>query len=363
MSVLTWLGIGLCLSQSAAFSGLNLAVFSPSRLWLETAARSGDLRARRVLDLRRDANFTLATILIGNVAVNVLLTLLADSLLTGLAAFLFSTVVITLLGEIVPQAYLSRHALQMVAWLSPMLRAYQVLLWPVTKPLGLMLDSWVGPEGILWFREAELGDVLRYHALEATSDVSELEATGAINFLALDDLPAGLEGEPISPASILSLPFAHGRPAFPAFEASATDPFLETLQASGKKWVVLTDQAHEPRLVLNVDAFLREVLFSGAARSPAEHCHRPLVVRDEGEPLGHVLGQLTVQPERPDDDVVDHDLILVWTPTLRRIITGADILGRLLRGIARVTPAEGPAGRRRRASATRTGGPAGRPGT
>jgi len=341
MTVLTWLGIVLCLSQSAVFSGLNLAVFSPSRLWLETSARSGDERARRVLDLRRDANSTLSTILIGNVAVNVLLTLLADSMLTGVAAFLFSTVVITLLGEIAPQAYLSRHALRMASLLSPMLRAYQLLLWPVARPLGWILDHWVGKEGILWFREAELGDVLRYHAREATSDVSELEATGAINFLALDDLPSGLEGEPISPASILSLPFDSDRPRFPAFTPSAADPFLKQLEASGKKWVIVIDQHSEPRLVLNADAFLRDVLLSGIASDPSHRCHRPLVVRDANQPLGRVLGDLTVHSERPDDDVVDQDLILVWTPQHRRIITGADILGRLLRGIARVTPAGG----------------------
>jgi hypothetical protein len=34
-----------------------------------------------------------------------------------------------------------------------------------------------------------------------------------------------------------------------------------------------------------------------------------------------------------EDDVIDDDLILVWGGQ-RRIITGADLLGRLLRGIA-----------------------------
>ncbi|HMP59398.1 MAG TPA: CNNM domain-containing protein, partial [Gemmatales bacterium] len=101
---LTWLGVALCLSQSALFSGLNLAVFSLSRLRLESAAAAGDLAAGRVLLLRRNANLTLVTILWGNVAINVLVALLAESLMTGLVAFLFSTVVITFVGEILPQA-------------------------------------------------------------------------------------------------------------------------------------------------------------------------------------------------------------------------------------------------------------------
>lgn len=84
-----WLGIVLCLSQSAMLSGLNLAVFSISRLRLEAAAKGGDADAQAVLALREDANYTLATILWANVGVNVLLTLLADSVLAGVAAFAF----------------------------------------------------------------------------------------------------------------------------------------------------------------------------------------------------------------------------------------------------------------------------------
>jgi len=48
--------------------------------------------------------------------------------------------------------------------------------------------------------------------------------------------------------------------------------------------------------------------------------------------LGDVIGHLKVVPERPDDDVIDNDLILVWG-SQRRIITGPDLLVRLLRGI------------------------------
>jgi hypothetical protein len=39
-----------------------------------------------------------------------------------------------------------------------------------------------------------------------------------------------------------------------------------------------------------------------------------------------------MKPEHPEDDVIDHDLILAWG-TQKRIIAGADLLGRLLREI------------------------------
>jgi hypothetical protein len=50
-------------------------------------------------------------------------------------------------------------------------------------------------------------------------------------------------------------------------------------------------------------------------------------------PLGGVIGRMTVKPKHPEDDVIDDDLILVWGGQ-RRIITEADLLGWLLRGIA-----------------------------
>lgn len=334
----TWLGIAFCLSQSAMFSGMNLAVFSLSRLRLETAAANGDRRSEKVLAMRRNANFVLATILWGNVAINVLLTMLADSVLTGVSAFFFSTVVITLAGEIAPQAYFSRNAVRMASLLFWPLRFYQLLLFPFSWTTGKVLDAWVGPEGIPWLREHELRQLLQHHATDAQSEISHIEATGAINFLALDDLPVGREGEVLDPRSVIQLPFKDGKPMFPDFEQVPSDPFLIDLAASGKKWVVLVDETQEPRLVTSAPAFLRSALFGGEAFDPIVLCHRPLIVRDSDRPIGMLLNQLTVRPERPEDDVIDEDVILVWVESEKRIITGSDLLGRLLRRIAQSRP-------------------------
>ena len=158
MSLSIWIGIVFCVSQSAIFSGLNLAFFSLTRLRLEVEVESGNKAALRVLKMRRDSNFLLTTILWGNVGINVLLTLLSESVLAGVAAFFFSTFVITLLGEIFPQAYFSRNALRMASLLAPLLRFYQVLLYPLAKPLARLLDSWLGSEGVQYFREHHLRD-------------------------------------------------------------------------------------------------------------------------------------------------------------------------------------------------------------
>lgn len=331
-----WVGIALCLSQSATLSGLNLAVFSLSRLRLEAAAEAGDTDAAAVLALRHDANYTLAAILWANVAVNVLLTLLAESVLAGVAAFLFSTVVITFAGEIFPQAYFTRHALAVAARLAPLLRLYRLVLWPVAKPVGMLLDRAVGREAIPWFREEELTTVLAHHARAGESEVGHVEATGAINFLALDDLPVGHEGEPLIPDSIVRLPFVDGAPVFPTIRRDLADGFLRQIAGVRRKWIVVTDEAGEPRRVFSAPAFIEAALFSGEPFAPRSLCHVPLVVRDPTVPLGHLLGRFTVEPEKPGDDVIDIDVIVLWTETERRIVTGSDILGRLLRRIARV---------------------------
>ena len=74
VDVLVWVGILFCISQSAMFSGLNLALRGISRLHLEVDASTGNKSAIKILALRKDFNFLLATILWGNVGINVLLT-------------------------------------------------------------------------------------------------------------------------------------------------------------------------------------------------------------------------------------------------------------------------------------------------
>jgi len=178
----------------------------------------------RVLDLRKDSNFTLCTIIWGNVVTNVLLTLLSDSVLAGLGAFVFSTIVITIFGEIVPQAYFSRHALRMASRLKPLLNVYEALLFPVAKPTAALLNWWLGREGITLLREQDFRALLARHGETEGAEVSKLEAIGALNFLDLDDIPVQKEGELIDPLSIVTLPTINQRPALPKFECEPTDP-------------------------------------------------------------------------------------------------------------------------------------------
>lgn len=314
------------------FSGLNLAFFSVSKLRIEVERRKGNRAAIKVLKLRNDSNFLLTTILWGNVGINVLLTLLSNQILAGVAAFLFSTIFITVCGEILPQAYFARNALRLAGFLSPVLRMYQFLLFPVAKPTSMMLDMWLGREGIQFYRERDLRELIRLHMTDSTTDINTVEAIGAMNFLKLDDLAVSEEGEALDPLSIIDLPQQEEELVFPLYSCRPDDAFLRSIEKSGKKWVIFTNKQGEPFYVLDSDSFLREVFFTGTPLNPLHFCHRPILISDPNTLLEDAIPQLKVAPERTEDDVVDRDVILIWGNE-KKVITGADILGRLLRGI------------------------------
>ncbi|MDD2440094.1 MAG: CNNM domain-containing protein [Methanosarcinaceae archaeon] len=329
--IIIWILIAFCLLQSGIFSGLTIGIFSLGRLRLEIEAEAKNRDAIKVLNLRKDSNFLLTTLLWGNVGVNVLLTLLTESVMTGTIAFIFSTVVITSLGEIAPQGYVSRKGLIIGARLAPMVRFYQMLLYPVAKPSALILDWWLGREQLELLKEKSMRIMLEKHIESAKSDIGLFEGLGALNFLSIDDVSISEEGSIIDPKSIISLPLKKGLPVLPQIERNPEDPFLKKIEASGKKWVIVTDPEGEPVMVLDADGFLRDAVFKKGPFRPYSYGHIPVVIKTPTR-LEKVIKQLKVYPQYPEDDVIDQDLVLYWGDE-KRIVTGSDILGRLLRGI------------------------------
>ena len=60
------------------------------------------------------------------------------------------------------------------------------------------------------------------------------------------------------------------------------------------------------------------------SKAKAEAAGLRVVSPAEATKLADVIGLMKVTAERPDDDVIDNDLILVWSAQ-KRIITGADL--------------------------------------
>lgn len=334
-TLIIWSLIVLCLLQSGIFSGLTIGMFGLSRLRLEIEAEARNEGARKVLEFRRNSHLLLCTLLWGNVGINVLLTLLTDSVMTGASAFIFSTVLITLFGEIAPQAYFTRNSLRLGAKLSPLVKFYILLLYPVAKPSAMMLDLWLGKEKMEFFKERSLSIMLKKHIVSETSDIDNLEGLGALNFLSIDDLYIKQEGSVIDPLSIIFVPTYNGLVLFPAKDDSEFAHLLESVASSSKKWVIVVDETNEPVLAIDSGSFLRDAVYGKKEFNPYHYCHHPIIIRDPEEKIGDVLHRLKVYPVNAEDDVIDDDLILYWNrdDPKKLIITGSDILGRLLRGI------------------------------
>jgi hypothetical protein len=269
----------------------------------------------------------LTTILWGNVGVNTLLALLSGSVLGGVAAFLFSTVFITCFAEITPQAYFSRNALRVAALLSPAVRFYQVVLYPVAKPTAKVLDLWLGPEGVHYLREQMLKQYIVKSMGASGSDIDTFEGTGAINFLALDSRRVGDEGDIVDPQSVISLPVIDGRLEMPQFDNSPEDGFIQRVQASGRKWVILTDPDGAPHLLLNADRFLRAVCTQENV-DPHDHCVQPVITHDPQATLEQTL----MNANLAENKSTVKGIILLWD-TEQRIIAHADVLRRVFEGV------------------------------
>ncbi|KAH0479765.1 MAG: hypothetical protein KVP17_000156 [Porospora cf. gigantea B] len=174
-------GVALAMA-SALFSGLTLGLMTLDVVGLQilidsktdvdegSAAEEGRTRckhagsqkeaqyARRILKVRKDGNLLLVTLLVGNVAVNSAFSILMGAALSGITGFLISTVVITVFGEIIPQAVCSRYALIVGYYTMPVVVFIEICLYIICKPIALVLD---------WILGEDLGTIYSKKQLEA----------------------------------------------------------------------------------------------------------------------------------------------------------------------------------------------------
>jgi metal transporter CNNM len=161
---------------SAVCSGLNIALMSLETADLKRKAKIGNPDAKRVLPLRKNAHLSLAAILLTNVAAVSVTSLVLEAEAGGLIAAVLSTLLIVILGEIIPQAFFSKYALKACARLSLMLRFMIVVTYPVSKPLQLLLDKLFGRnEKTKLHSRHELGMMISEHLGDHNSELDDDE--------------------------------------------------------------------------------------------------------------------------------------------------------------------------------------------
>ena len=177
-----WLDWTFFLTGYAICSGANVAYFSFSMRDLKkTVERGKDAlpgsdearqakQAQALLGHLEDPNWTLAAILLTNVAFGVQLSQLSDELFAGILAIIVPIVGITIVGEFLAQATFLRYAGAICNFFSPLIWILKWVTSPVSYPLARAVDAIYGREALRRMSEQDLLSDLRLELSEFGGD-------------------------------------------------------------------------------------------------------------------------------------------------------------------------------------------------
>jgi metal transporter CNNM len=173
------------IALAALFSGLNLGLMSLDTFELKRKVDLGDAKARKIYAVRSRGNLLLVTLLVGNVAVISTLSIVFDSAFHGFVAGLLTTLLITIFGEILPQAVVARYTLTIGAFFADFVRVIMFVLYPVCAPMAWVLDKALGDELPTVYTKQELARLIEDHEHYKNSGIDRDEARiarGALTF-------------------------------------------------------------------------------------------------------------------------------------------------------------------------------------
>jgi metal transporter CNNM len=177
---------------SGMFSGLTIGLMGLSKTEVIRASDLGNKQATTVLTVIEDSNLLLVTLLLDNTAVNVILPLfLGTTIGTGILAAFVSTLLIMIFGEILPASIVSRHPLAVGSKLTPLVKILIFILYPFTKPIALLLDKYVGKEGIVIFSRRELKHIFEQLLKSKESDIDALDTRVLVGTILLNEKNVG----------------------------------------------------------------------------------------------------------------------------------------------------------------------------
>jgi len=170
---------------SGLFSGLTLGLLGLKKSALERKIKLGDARALKVYSVRKRGNLLLCTLLLGNVGVNSAIAILLGNVAAGVVAGIVATGLIVVFGEILPQAFVSRHALAVGAKTAWLVKIFIVVLYPVCWPISKVLDKMLGDEMATVWSRRELKEIVTHHRKSEGSRLDRDEERilhGALSF-------------------------------------------------------------------------------------------------------------------------------------------------------------------------------------
>lgn len=146
----------VCLLLSALFSGLTLGLMGLDLATLRRAIKQGNKDAEKVYKIRQHGMLLLTTLLLGNAAASSFFAVLVGDMISGFWAGIIATVLVFIIGEILPQAGVSRFALRFGAITSPFVDLLMKIFYPICGPIAFGLNKLLGKENGMRFSKRDL---------------------------------------------------------------------------------------------------------------------------------------------------------------------------------------------------------------
>ncbi|XP_057546600.1 DUF21 domain-containing protein At4g14240-like isoform X1 [Amaranthus tricolor] len=164
---------GLCallVVFAGLMSGLTLGLMSLSLVDLEILNRSGthseQKQAAAILPVVQKQHQLLVTLLLCNAAAMEALPIYLDKLFNQYVAIILSVTLVLAFGEVIPQAICTRYGLAVGANFVGLVRILMIICYPISYPIGKILDFLLGHNEAL-FRRAQLKALVSIHSQEA----------------------------------------------------------------------------------------------------------------------------------------------------------------------------------------------------
>ena len=141
--------------------------------------------ATRVYKIRENGMFLLTTLLLGNAAASAFFSILVGDIIHGFWAGIVATSALFIIGEILPQAVVSRFALSFGAQMAPFIRLIMIVLSPVCYPIAWVLNKILGKEAPVSYTKRDLLSIIADDNTTSNGDVDHDErriARGAFSF-------------------------------------------------------------------------------------------------------------------------------------------------------------------------------------
>ncbi|KAG0575613.1 hypothetical protein M758_5G019100 [Ceratodon purpureus] len=152
-------------------SGLTLGLMSLGLVDLEVLQQSGSeeekRQAAKILPVVQRQHELLVTLLLCNAAAMEALPIFLDDMFNEFVAVILSVTFVLAFGEVIPQAVCSRHGLAIGANFVGLVKVLMILCWPISYPVGKILDHLLGHNDSALFRRAQLKALVSIHGKEA----------------------------------------------------------------------------------------------------------------------------------------------------------------------------------------------------